>query len=350
MKIKERIWLKYLWVLTIPIFCGSSMTLESPLVFFPVIYAFLLIPIVELFIPPSKNIISLEDEKKLLADPRFDGIIYFTAITQFIVLGVFLHEASQYNQMNILLLGKITAMGLMCGVIGINVAHELGHRSNRGEQLLAKGLLLTSLYMHFFIEHNRGHHKYVGTPKDPATAKLNESLPVFWVRSIIMSYISAWRLESLRLNKKNLGWIHNEMIWYHICQAGFLAGVWLIFGKTALISTFLAAILGILLLETVNYIEHYGLKRKMLPDGHYEKARPWHSWDSEYVLGRLMLFELSRHADHHMKASKKYQALNLQPESPKMPTGYPGMMLIALIPPVWYALMNPKIKNIRASR
>jgi alkane 1-monooxygenase len=239
-------------------------------------------------------------------------------------------------------------MGILCGSFGINVAHELGHRVNRFEQTLAKSLLLTSLYMHFFTEHNKGHHKRVATPEDPSSARYGEMIYTFWFRTVIMSYVSAWHIAGEECSKKGRSkfGLQNEMVRFQLIQLAFLGGIYWLFGGWILLYFLVAAGMGILLLETVNYIEHYGLQRKATGDGKYERAMPEHSWNSDHMIGRLFLFELSRHSDHHYLASRKYQILRHHDEAPQMPTGYPGMMLLSLLPPVWFSVMNPRIKKI----
>ena len=246
--------------------------------------------------------------------------------------------------------GRIWVMGLLCGVFGINVGHELGHRVNAFEQTLAKALLLTSLYMHFFTEHNKGHHKRVATPDDPSSARYGEMIYTFYFRTILFSYLSAWHIANDELKKKGSPVISlkNEMIQFHLIQAMFVGFIFWQFGALITLYFLASAGIGILLLETVNYIEHYGLQRKSTGEGKYERAMPEHSWNSDHVIGRLMLFELSRHSDHHYMASRKYQVLRHHDHSPQMPTGYPGMMLLSLVPPLWFRVMNQKIKKLNA--
>jgi alkane 1-monooxygenase len=242
-------------------------------------------------------------------------------------------------------------MGFLCGVFGINVAHELGHRINKTEQIMAKLLLLTSQYIHFFIEHNKGHHKNVATPEDPSSARYNETVFSFYPRTIILSYMSAWKIANADQTKKGrsaFNW-RNEMIHAQIIQIIFILLILFLFGWKIMLCYIAAAFIGILLLENVNYIEHYGLARQKTTSGNYERAMPHHSWNSNHVLGRLMLFELSRHSDHHYLASKKYQILRHHDNAPQMPTGYPGMMLLAHIPPIWFKIMNRKISEIHAN-
>jgi alkane 1-monooxygenase len=240
-------------------------------------------------------------------------------------------------------------MGLLCGTFGINVGHELGHRVNPFEQTLARLLLLSSLYMHFFIEHNKGHHKRVATPADPSSARFGEMVYAFFFRTIFYSYASAWEIANRDTRKKgySIFSLHNEMLLYQLIQLGFVGLILILFGWLPAILFIVAALNGILLLETVNYIEHYGLERKSIGDGKYERAMPEHSWNSNHVIGRVMLFELSRHSDHHYLASRKYQVLRHHQGSPQMPTGYPGMMILALFPPAWFYIMNRRIKTLQ---
>ena len=138
------------------------------------------------------------------------------------------------------------------------------------------------------------------------------------------------------------------MVQFTLIQIAFLGLIFFIFNGLITLYFFAAAIIGILLLETVNYIEHYGLQRKLSIDGKYERATPSHSWNSDHIIGRLMLFELSRHSDHHYLASRKYQVLRHHDDSPQMPTGYPGMMILSLFPPLWFYIMNRRIKKLQA--
>jgi alkane 1-monooxygenase len=270
------------------------------------------------------------------------------ALLQYLLLFKFLYAMSHDQLIWYDIAGRIAVMGLLCGVFGINVGHELGHRANVFEQTLAKMLLLTSQYMHFFIEHNKGHHKRVATPEDPGSARYGEMIYTFYFRTILFSYFSAWEIANKDVKKKGkpVFSLYNEMVQFTLIQLIFVALVIFIFGWQTTLYYLIAAGIGILLLETVNYIEHYGLRRKTLEDGKYERAMPGHSWNSDHVIGRLMLFELSRHSDHHYLASRKYQVLRHHDDSPQMPTGYPGMMILSLIPPAWFYVMNKRIKSL----
>lgn len=314
-------------------------------------YAFLIIPLLELFWRVKHRNLSDEQEKAALADPLFDVLLYLIVIVQWSLLFLFLWRLSNWSGGTWELVGNVVSMGILCGIYGINVAHELGHRKKRWERDLARALLLTSLYMHFIIEHNRGHHTRVATPEDPASARYGETVYAFWIRSGVFSWISAWKIEAARLRKAGLRpyGAHNEMLHAMAWQAGLLILIGTAFGMLPLVGFIGAAVLGMLLLETVNYIEHYGLRRIRSSGGTYGRVQHVHSWNSDHVLGRLMLFELTRHSDHHWKASKKYQTLNSLPTGPQLPTGYPGMMLLSLVPPLFFHLVHPRLLNLTNS-
>lgn len=243
---------------------------------------------------------------------------------------------------------------LVTGGIGITVAHELGHKPEKIQQIYAQVLLMTVCYMHFFIEHNRGHHVRVATPEDPATSRIGESFYAFWVRSVRDGFISAWKLEKVRLAKKGLSaWsLNNQMIWFQILPLAFvgLAFVSFSFLQNRLIWEvpvffFVQSILAFSLLEAVNYLEHYGMERKKLANGYYEKVTPIHSWNASESVSNFLLFQLQRHSDHHAYAFKPYQVLNHHEESPQLPAGYSAMILVAFFPPLWFAMMNPRLEK-----
>ncbi len=339
--------LAYLSVLSLPVLMFIGLSFGGAFTFLPLIEAFLLVPFLELLIPPSHENLSSESEDRFERSRLFDLILYVFVPLHFLMLGGFFLTISNKELLPYETLGLVFSMGLMNGVFGINLAHELGHRKNSFERFMAKALLMTSLYMHFNIEHNRGHHKNVATPGDPSSARMGEVLYFFWFRSVFNTWSSAWKLESERLarNGKNRLSVGNEMLRIHFIYLVWLASIFFAFGYLVLTLYMASAIIGFLLLETVNYIEHYGLIRRKTESGSYERVSPRHSWNSDHRLGRTLLFELSRHSDHHFKASRKYQILRYHEGSPQMPTGYPGMMIMALIPPIWFSVMNKKARN-----
>ncbi|PWJ36149.1 alkane 1-monooxygenase [Sediminitomix flava] len=340
--------LRYSIIFSLPLAVFLAFYLKGLWTFFPLVYSFGIIPFLELFIPPSTGNKSDEEYKSLLSNKSYDLVLYMAAFVHIGFLFYFLWIIQSPMQ-TWELIGCIISMGILCGTMGINLAHELGHRKTKGEQRLGQALLLTSLYMHFYIEHNRGHHRYVSTPQDPATSRLGEPLYAFWFRSMYKGYLSAWHLEKERLAKKKSSPFNlsNEFLQFQVVQIGLLVAVFVYGGWLSLAAFFSAAVIGILLLETVNYIEHYGLIRHKKKE-HYERVQPWHSWNSDHVIGRTLLFELSRHSDHHYMASRKYQILRHFDDSPQMPTGYPGMMLLSAIPPLWFGVMNPRVEKYNA--
>ena len=343
---------KYLSPLVIYIGAFWSFSTSGWQVWMPLIWAWVIIPLAELFIKPLPANLSMAEEELAKKDRTYDILLYLIVILQYSLLIKFCiamkEDAEIMTWQDIA--GRIWVMGLLCGTFGINVGHELGHRVNKFEQTLAKALLLTSLYMHFFTEHNKGHHKRVATPDDPSSARYGEPVYTFYFRTIIFSYISAWHIANNEMRKKGnsiFSW-QNEMIQLHVIQIVFVSLIGYFFGATILSYFVVSAIIGILMLETVNYIEHYGLARTRTASGNYERTLPQHSWNSDHVIGRIFLFELSRHSDHHYMASRKYQMLKSHENAPQLPTGYPGSMLLSLVPPIWFRVMNKKIASLAA--
>jgi alkane 1-monooxygenase len=333
------------------IYAGAMVSFFSHgwIIWLPLLYTWAFIPLLELFLKPDTTNLSQAEEELVKKDKVYDLLLYAIVPLQYIALTCFLFSVKISYQPTVDIVGKVLVMGLLCGTFGINVGHELGHRVNPFEQTLARMLLLSSLYMHFFIEHNKGHHKRVATPADPSSARFGEMVYAFFLRTIFYSYVSAWEIANRDTQKKGkpVFSFDNEMLLYQLIQLSFVGLIFILFGWLPALLFIAAALNGILLLETVNYIEHYGLERKALGEGKYERAMPEHSWNSNHVIGRVMLFELSRHSDHHYLASRKYQVLRHHEGSPQMPTGYPGMMILALVPPAWFFVMNKRIAALQ---
>ncbi|MAT53690.1 MAG: alkane 1-monooxygenase [Saprospirales bacterium] len=339
--------LKYLIAYIAPLSTLIAILWQGAWSYSTVVVAFVLIPIGEQLLGGSPKNLTPEEEGKKARTFFFDLLLYLNLPILYGLVFLFLKTVTTASLQTWEVVGLTLSTSIIVGTIGINVAHELGHRRKKFEQWLSKLMLTTALYTHFFIEHNRGHHVWVATDKDPASAPAGESLYHFWWRSISGSYLHAWQLEADRLKRKGRSPLSpsNQMIWLQLMQLLYLAAVWYLFGWTGLFFAVAIALGGALLLETVNYIEHYGLRRKKLPNGQYEKVKPWHSWNSDHELGRIFLYELTRHSDHHYKATRKYQVLRHFDESPQLPLGYPASMLLALIPPLWFRTMHERLKN-----
>jgi len=337
---------KYVAAYCIPVLCIVGLLFPSNFSWATVIFVFGLIPLIEPLLGASTVNLSAEKRKNALKNRFFDLLLYLNLPIVYGTILLAIQLFNSYNFNSITYSGLVFSLGIVLGACGINVAHELGHRPNRFEQFIAQLLLLPSWYMHFFIEHNRGHHKNVATDLDPASAKFNESLYQFWIRSVSQSYLHAWKLENIRLRKLNspIWSMKNQMIQYTCIQGLYLLIITQVSQSWyTTIAIIMAGMIGFLLLETINYVEHYGLRRKKLPSGRYERVQPRHSWNANYDLGRILLYELTRHSDHHFQASKKYQILDHHDEAPELPFGYPTAMLLALIPPLWFKVMNKRL-------
>jgi len=336
--------LKYLAAYIIPLTGFIAIAYDGVYSFIPIILSFIILPITELILPTISTNLSHEEETQKLSQKFFSYLLYLNLPLVFTLLGLYLIRMPEVLLVSDMI-GKTMSIGLILASSGINVAHELGHKQSSFDRIVAKSLLLPSHYMHFIIEHNLGHHLNVSTPEDPATSRKNELLYTFWVRSTVLSYISAWKIETNVLRKKGLGfWTpQNRMLQFTFLQLSYLTIVFLLLGAMALYAAIIVGIFSFLVLETINYIEHYGLVRKKKANGKYERVTSIHSWNSDHQLGRIILYELTRHSDHHFKANKKYQILQSHKESPQLPLGYPGSLLCSLIPPLWFKLMNPRV-------
>lgn len=223
------------------------------------------------------------------------------------------------------------SVGLATGATGITIAHELGHKRSALDRFLSRLLLVTVSYGHFAVEHNRVHHVKVATPEDPASARFGEGFWRFLPRTLVGSFRDAWQLEPREVAR----------VWAATFAVAAALGI--AFGPLAVAFFFGQSAMAVTLLEAVNYIEHYGLERRKLPDGRYERQSARHAWDAYEVLSNSFLVHLQRHADHHLNPMRPYAALQPREESPKLPTGYAGMVPIALVPPLWFAVMDRRV-------
>jgi len=335
--------LMYSTILLIPGFAILGLLAGGLWTFSVLILCFVLLPLAEIFWRGDQ----IETDLAITEDPKYRAHInfpiYSAVACHFGLLVFFLSSISNQSYAVWEIVGLITAMAISCGAIGINIAHELGHRVDRRDQRIAKLLLCTSLYVHFFIEHNRGHHAQVGTTSDPATARKGITVYRFLPKSVIGGWLSAWKLESDRLRRRKQRTLSfgNEMIRWQAIQLCMVGAIGVTFGTTSLLAFIGAAGGGVFLLECINYVEHYGLVRGRTSEGRLLPVKPEHSWNSSSLLGRLFLFELPRHSDHHARPKKTYSTLRHMDEAPLLPTGYSGMILLSLIPPVYFAIMHP---------
>ena len=318
-----------------------------------VLFSFLLVPFADFLLGRDSQNVAKEDFERLLNDRFFDVVVYSLVYVQLVQIFMSPLTMLTFQMTPLGYLGWVLSIGIFSGTM-INVAHELGHRSSKTAQFHAKLTLMTVSYIHFLIEHNRGHHLHVATPKDPATSRKGQTVYAFWWQSVTGSFRSAWQIETKRLERSGLAvWSrHNEMIWACVWPLVFcgLLTAWGSFLANrfmweATVFFFAQSIVGFLMLECVNYIEHYGIMRREIAPGRYEKVNPLHSWNANHIFSNLVLFQLQRHSDHHANAARPYQVLRHFDESPQMPFGYSLMILMSLVPPVWFAVMDKRLEK-----
>jgi alkane 1-monooxygenase len=315
------------------------------------LYTWVFIPLIEILFPPNPQKFretSLEIKRN---DRFFDGLLYMAVLALYFNFYYFLNSFRSSEVAPVDIMGRIFTMGLLLGVFGMNLGHELGHRFQKGNKMMAIFCLALAQYTHFYIEHNHGHHKNMGKFTDPGTARLGENLYSFYLRAILSGYFHAWTIAMGSSNDgKSKTRLFPILLGLQLFQVTLLIMVFIFGGWKIGLYYILSVFIGILLIETVNYIEHYGLSREISTTGQFEKIQAYHSWNSDHWIGRTMLFELTRHSDHHLKASKKYQNLQNYQNAPQLPTGYPGSMLLSLIPPAWFWIMHRKIKNFKEEK
>jgi alkane 1-monooxygenase len=248
--------------------------------------------------------------------------------------------------------GLMVCLGVVTGGVGINFAHELVHRSGRLEAALGEALLISVLYGHFRSEHLLVHHRHVGTPRDPVTARYNESFYRFFPRVLAGCLVSAWSVERDRLARRGLPVWHRSNPFWRYGGGGLacLAVAVALAGPAGAGWYLLQAFVAVWQLEVVNYVEHYGLTRRHLGGGRYEPVRPWHSWNSTHRMTNFLLINLQRHSDHHIRPDRRFPLLQTYPDetAPRLPYGYPLMTAIALHPRLWRRMMNPRVRRWRA--
>ncbi|PCJ82280.1 MAG: alkane 1-monooxygenase [Bacteroidetes bacterium] len=339
--------MQYMLAWTIPVSGVVALSSTGIFAWFSLLFAFGLLPILDQIIPSNSRNLSQSVLKEVESDGVYDFIVWAVFPMQLGLLVWFLLTISNPELSATTFYGRIASMGVLCGVTGINVAHELGHRTSKISQFIAKILLSTSMYSHFYVEHNFGHHRNVATPLDAASAKRGQWLFPFVVKSFILGWISAWKIEAKRLSRKGRHAfnVQNEVLVWQVIQWSALAICFLLLGFKVGFAWLAAAAIGAFLLEATNYIEHYGLVRQKVSEHRFEKVEIHHSWNSDHAMGRIILFELTRHSDHHFAPNKPYPTLNSSEGSPQLPLGYPGMILLSLVCPIFIKVMDIKLDS-----
>ena len=312
----------------------------------PFIWVFVLVPLIDLVLPYlSKQDADLKEN--LLHN--FFILIILPCILFLIVFGLIVVSDSSISILAAAALGA--AVGMSGGSIGITTAHELIHRQNKYMRGIGVLLLVLCCYGHFRIEHVYGHHKHVATKEDPATARRGENFYFYFIRCVINSVISSWNIEKNTLQKKNISTfsLQNRMIHYFALESLFICIAYMIAGFNGLVFVLTHSFVSIMLLELVNYIQHYGLERKM-ENGKYERFTDHHSWNSRHISANWSTFNLGLHAEHHQSASKHYPLLSQEEKVIEMPANYSIMLIMALIPPLWFFVMDRKLEFLMYKR
>ena len=337
--------IKYLFAYTIPASAYISIMSFGIGTYTTVFYAFIVIPFLDSILKKNTENLNEEEAGEKKINKVFDWMLYINLPIVFGLLWVVFNRIKNIEYTSVESIGLLLSTGILLATNAINVAHELCHRKKYFERFMGKTLFMPCLYMHFYIEHNFGHHINVATPEDGATAKYQQSLYSFWITSVTKQYADAWKKQKQLLKLKKLSFfsIKNDMFWYHLIQPAYLTVVATLFSFKVMGFAIIIGIIAFLFLECINYIEHYGLRRLKNESGRYERVQSYHSWNSNHTIGRIVLYELTRHSDHHFKSSKKYQLLDCHDESPQLPFGYPASILLSFIPPLWFFIMNPLV-------
>ncbi len=345
---------RYAWLLSVLVPCivtiGPALMMASSdarALWLPVAFFYLVAPLLDWWMgedlsnPPESAVPALE------ADRYYRWVTY--ALVP-VLWAAFVFSAWFVATYPLPWHGRV-AMVLITGSVGgfcINLGHELGHKNTALERWLAKLVLAPSAYGHFFIEHNRGHHRDVATPADPASSRMGESIYRFVLREMPGAARRAWTLESDRLRREQQSvWsLHNEILQPALITLMLWTGLALWLGAQILPFLLVASFWANFQLTSANYIEHYGLLRQQRSPGKYEICQPYHSWNSNHIFSNWALFHLQRHSDHHAHPLRRYQSLRHFDNLPRLPSGYFGMFTVAYIPPLWRSVMDERLLGV----
>ena len=320
----------------------SSFGVGNWILFFPLVFYYFFVPLLDFLIgedtsnPPEASIAALE------ADAYYRWITYATIPILWIAVIFNCIFLCTYTLTAIEWIATVITTGSVLG-FGLNVSHELGHKLQTLPRKVALFNTALGAYGHFSIEHNRGHHRHVSTPEDPASSKMGENIYQFACREMPGAALRAWRLEADRLQRlgKPVWYFENEIL-QALCLTALVYGSLIsLYGLDMVIVLIPVAIWGAFQLTSANYVEHYGIQRLKTANGNYEHCQPHHSWNSNHLVSNLVLFQLQRHSDHHTHPGRSYQSLRDFPELPRLPSGYFGMFFLAYFPPLWYRVMDP---------
>ena len=320
------------------------------------VWSFLTLFLIFVALPVSDELMGVdtrnltkEEEQEQLSDPKYDIWVrawtpVFVAVLAWGLWFVTTTGATPFE-----IVGVCLSLGV-CGGFGIIVAHELMHRRPATDRALAEIMMSAVSYPHFCVEHVYGHHKKVATFEDAASSRFGESLYAFLPRTLWTSLRSFWDIETTIVKRRKIrAWsLQDRRLRYALNLVVAYTVIGLVGGWAAVAAMAAVGAVASLVLETINYLEHYGLEREQKASGRYERVQPHHSWNSSHRLSSYFMFGLARHSDHHYMASRQYPILRHHFEAPQLPCGYGTMFLVALVPPLWFAVMNPRVLRIRA--
>lgn len=351
MRIKRWAFLVFLFVPMLPPvgwFLGEFFGLPDLFSFFSVFVIFGFIPVMDFVFGQERTNPGEEHEQEAYADSKWFVVLPLLAVPVQLALVIWsAYTFATYEAWSLIgQFGFILSVGCAGGINAINIGHELVHKTTRLEQWAGGFLLALVTYAGFKVEHVRGHHVHVSTPLDASSSRYNQSVYPFLRNAFVQNFLNAWRLEAKRLHNRKLPAFHwrNELIWWYAISALVCTGLIAAFGPLAGLLFVGQSFFAAAELEVVNYIEHYGLHRRKQADGRYERVTPEHSWNSDYFLTNMFLFQLQRHSDHHAYPRRRYQMLRHFDQSPQLPAGYASMVVLALIPPLWRRVMNPRVE------
>jgi len=343
---KRSLWAMGLLVPMMPFIAWGLVSLTGLGLFwwFGPVFFYGLVPLADYFVgddktnPPESAVAKLEEDRYY----RYVTYLFIPLQYAATIFGAWIAVKGGLNWAE--MLGLIFTVGLVNGV-GINTAHELGHKKENMERWFAKITLAPVAYGHFFVEHNRGHHVRVATPEDPASSRMGETFWSFLPRSMMGSLTSAWELEKIRLERegKSVWSLQNHNLQAWSMTVVLFAAISAVLGPIALLFLLVQAFYGASVLESVNYLEHYGLLRQKQADGRYERCEPRHSWNSNNTVTNLLLYQLQRHSDHHAHGTRRYQSLRHFEEAPQLPSGYAALIPVTYFPTLWFKLMDRRV-------
>ncbi len=329
-----------------PVCFVLAALLGGPWLWLTPLFAFVIVPVFDLFLGNDERDPAEAPPGRRMA---FDLSLWLWVPVQISMIVLGLWRVGQ-GVTAVEAVGLTLSLGLVGAGGAINVAHELMHRKPRFEQGLSEILMTSVSYPWFCIEHILGHHRSVATDHDPATARFGQSLYAFLPQTLAGSLASAWRLEGDRVRRRGIAWtLADRRLRHGLVLVGTYGLVAALAGPVGVAFFAAQSLVAVLLLETINYVEHYGLRREVGVDGKPERVQPHHSWNSTHQFSNWFLYNLQRHADHHAHASRPFHQLRAFPDAPALPVGYPTMILLALVPPAWFAVMNPRVEQVRAA-